>query len=170
MTALTDSGRAQVRRLEAGELDAAFALVWETFLTYEAPEYPPEGVEQFRRDVIASAEFRARCASGEQPMWGAFIGGELAGVMCLRAPCHISLAFVAARYQRRGVGKALMGALLEHVKRALPDARQVTVNSSPYGAPFYRALGFCDTDREQCVTGIRFIPMALSLDERASGT
>ena len=103
-------------------------------------------------------------------MWGAFIGGELAGVMCLRAPCHISLAFVAARYQRRGVGKALMGALLEHVKRALPDARQVTVNSSPYGAPFYRALGFCDTDREQCVTGIRFIPMALSLDEKASGT
>ena len=36
---------------------------------------------------------------------------------------------VLPEYQRMGVGKALMGALLEHVKRALPDARQLTVNS-----------------------------------------
>jgi predicted GNAT family N-acyltransferase len=35
----------------------------------------------------------------------------------------------------------------------------ITVNSSPYGVPFYHALGFEDSDKEQTVNGIRFTPM-----------
>ena len=35
----------------------------------------------------------------------------------------------------------------------------VTLNSSPYGLPFYEALGFVPTGKEQTVNGIRFTPM-----------
>ena len=35
----------------------------------------------------------------------------------------------------------------------------ITLNSSPYGLPFYKALGFVPTDNEQIVNGIRFTPM-----------
>jgi len=33
------------------------------------------------------------------------------------------------------------------------------VNASPYGLPFYKAIGFVPTDEEKTVNGIRFTPM-----------
>ena len=35
----------------------------------------------------------------------------------------------------------------------------ITLNSSPYGLPFYKAIGFVQTDEEKTVNGIRFTPM-----------
>ncbi len=35
----------------------------------------------------------------------------------------------------------------------------ITLNSSPYGLLFYRAIGFVPTDEEKTVNGIRFTPM-----------
>ena len=35
----------------------------------------------------------------------------------------------------------------------------ITLNSSPYGRPFYKAIGFVLTDEEKTVNGIRFTPM-----------
>jgi predicted GNAT family N-acyltransferase len=40
----------------------------------------------------------------------------------------------------------------------------MTVFSSPYAAGFYRKMGFADTDAEQTVNGIRFIPMKRSVE------
>lgn len=38
-----------------------------------------------------------------------------------------------------------------------------TVNSSPYAHEVYKHLGFVDTDKEQCVNGLRFYPMKKNL-------
>ena len=38
----------EIRRIQGGELPAAMDLCWRVFLEFEAPEYPPEGVEAFR--------------------------------------------------------------------------------------------------------------------------
>ena len=35
----------------------------------------------------------------------------------------------------------------------------ITLNSSPYGLLFYKAIGFMPTDEEKTVNGIRFTPM-----------
>ena len=35
----------------------------------------------------------------------------------------------------------------------------LTLNSSPYGLPFYLALGFVPQSEEQEINGIRFTPM-----------
>ena len=35
----------------------------------------------------------------------------------------------------------------------------ITLNSSPYGLPFYKAIGFVPTEEEKTVNGIRFTPM-----------
>ena len=37
--------------------------------------------------------------------------------------------------------------------------KTITLNSSPYGLPFYQSLGFHETDTEQTVNGIQFTPM-----------
>ena len=43
--------------------------------------------------------------------------------------------------------------------------RTITIYSSPYGLPFYKALGFAATDSEKTVNGIRFTPMEYSDQE-----
>ena len=147
------------RRLEASELDEELRLAWATFLEFEARDYTREGVDAFRRNTIDNAEFRDKCARGENQIWGAFNGNVLAGMMCLRAPCHICMAFTHHWYLRKGVGTALFKRLLCDVRREYPDARRITVNSSPYGKPFYNHTGFIDTDAQQSVNGILFTPM-----------
>lgn len=137
------------RRLTAEETPAARCLVWEVFSEYESPVYPPEGTEEFRRCLHDDAYLAGLS------YYGAFDGNTLIGVLGIRSrKRHICHFFVKGSYHRKGVGTGLFRLLL----RDVPDGR-ITLNSSPYGLPFYRALGFRATDKEQTVNGIRFTPM-----------
>lgn len=40
-----------------------------------------------------------------------------------------------------------------------PSLEVLTLNSSPYGLPFYLAIGFEPTGEEREINGIRFTPM-----------
>lgn len=150
----------EIRRLRPEELEAALALAWEVFLEYDAPDYGPGGVETFRRDVMENEGFHTACRSGENRMWGAFDGARLVGLFVMRGPAHICLVFTHGSYHRQGIATAIFHRLLEDVRRENPEVRRLSLNSSPYGRPFYHRLGFTDTDREQSMDGIRFTPMA----------
>ena len=43
--------------------------------------------------------------------------------------------------------------------RANPALEELTLNSSPYGLPFYLSVGFEALSMEQEINGIRFTPM-----------
>ena len=138
-----------IRALSGGELDAALALVWRVFSEYEAPDYAPEGTAEFRRCLDDEA-FLAGIAH-----YGVFDGDTLIGELGFRPDRnHICFFFVDGAYHRLGVGTRLFRRLLDDC----PDGA-ITVNSSPYGLPFYRRLDFAPTAGEQTVHGIRFIPM-----------
>ena len=77
------------------------------------------------------------------------IGNDLFAVRPLKAE------ETGAAYHRRGVGTGLF----ERLREDFPGA--LTVNSSPFGLPFYERLGFTALSGEQTVNGIRFTPMAL---------
>lgn len=47
--------------------------------------------------------------------------------------------------------------------RAFNKERYFTVNSSPYAHEVYKHLGFQDTDKEQVIKGLRFMPMKINL-------
>ncbi|PYJ23517.1 MAG: hypothetical protein DME92_00885 [Verrucomicrobia bacterium] len=87
-------------------------------------------------------------------------GGELVGMLHLRAPCHVAMLFVQSSLQRSGIARALLA--------SAGDANcEFTVNSSPNAVAAYERLGFRVTGSEQCVHGIRFIPMQrLSANDR----
>lgn len=155
----------EIRRLRPEELGAALALAWEVFLEYEAPDYGPEGVETFRREVLESEAFQAACRRGENRMWGAFDGAKLVGLFVMRGPAHICLAFTHGSYHRRGIATAIFHRLLEDLHRENPEVRRLSLNSSPCGRPFYRHLGFADTEKERTMDGIRFTPMACEIGE-----
>lgn len=155
-----------IRRVKSREVRAALALVWEVFSAFEAPLYGPEGAENFRRDIVANPRFIADCRLGRCPLYGAFDGDEIIGLMGLRpSRDHINLAFVKKEYQRQGVATALFHFLLADLLRKDPGLPAITLNSSPYGLPFYLHLGFVATAEEQEVNGIRFTPMRYDIPE-----
>lgn len=155
----------EIRRLRPDELGAALALAWEVFLEYEAPDYGPEGVEAFRRDIMENEVFRAACRSGENRMWGAFDGAKLVGLFVMRGPNHICLVFTHGSYHRQGIATAIFRMLLEDIRTENPQVRRLSLNSSPYGKPFYHHIGFTDTEKEQTIDGIRFTAMAYKIGE-----
>ena len=137
-----------VRRLRAGEIPDALALMWKVFLQFEAPEYSAEGIASFR----ASLEDEERIRS--MTFYGAFDGKKLVGVLCMRAPQHIAGFFVDAAYHRRGIGRTLFETMRQDY-----DWQVFTVHSSPYAVGFYRRLGFVPTQGEQITNGLRYTPM-----------
>lgn len=143
------------------QLSDALSLVWRVFLEFEAPVCSDEGVAEFRRFIEPDA-IEKRLRDGELAMWVYREAGAIRGVIALRPPCHICLLFVDSRYHRRGIARALFEHMCAHTRENTPHA-EMTVNSSPYAAGFYRRMGFSDTDSEQTVNGIRFMPMKTGL-------
>ena len=138
-----------IRLLTEDETDAALALAWKVFTDYEAPDYAPEGTEEFRKTL----EDQAYLAGLRY--YGAFDGEKLIGLLAIRVrQRHICFFFVDGEYHRRGIGTKLFRRL-----RGDFPGQKITLNSSPYGLPFYKAIGFKETDSEQTVNGIRFTPM-----------
>ncbi len=81
--------------------------------------------------------------------------GKLVGEIAIRPEIkHICFFFVDGRYHRRGIGTRMFRHLLEDYPN-----ETITLNSSPYGLHFYKAIGFVPTDEEKTVNGIRFTPM-----------
>ena len=143
-----------IRKLSAEERSTALDLAWRVFSEYESPDYSKEGIEEFKKclhdeEYLAGIEY-----------YGAFDGNRLVGLVGIRSDRkHICFFFVDGKYHRQGIGTRLFKA----VRQEYPD-QTITLNSSPYGVPFYHALGFEDTDKEQTVNGIQFTPMRYGKD------
>lgn len=72
---------------------------------------------------------------------------------------HINLVFVKKEYQRKGIATELFRYLLSELRRENPELSEITLNSSPYGLPFYLRLGFVPQSEELEEDGIRYTPM-----------
>lgn len=84
----------ETRRISGADVDAALALALEVFMEFEAPDYKPEGVETFK-SFIRDETLINGYKSGLCPIYGAFDGEKLIGVMGMRASkTHINLVFV----------------------------------------------------------------------------
>ena len=138
-----------VRLLTVDERAAALELAWKVFCEFESPDYTLEGTEEFRKTLKNDAYLAGL------RYYGAFDGERLVGLLAIREQKrHICFFFVDGECHRRGIGTKLFKRMREDF-----PGQPITLNSSPYGLPFYKALGFTATDSEQTVNGIRFTPM-----------
>lgn len=149
------------REMERGEEAHVFAFVSGVFNEFVAPEYSQEGVEEFMK-YIQPHELTSRAQENHFSLI-AELGSEIIGMIEVLNYSHVALLFVDSRLQRRGVGSQLLRRALEICRRKEPSLLQVTVNASPNSITAYERMGFEPTDIEQCVNGIRFVPMALHL-------
>ena len=150
----------QIRKIKSNEVHEALNLALEVFMQFEAPVYKPEGVETFKKDIIENQEFIENCKKGVCPIYAAFDGDKIVGIIGMRASkTHINLVFTKKEYHHRGIATAIFEFLLKDLLAENPELSEITLNSSPYGKAFYLHIGFIPLDDEKEVNGIRFTPM-----------
>jgi GNAT superfamily N-acetyltransferase len=153
---------ARVREIDTAQVTEVLDLVLGVFREHIAPLYPPAGAAEFERYASTDAQAR-RLASGHLLFVAETDQEGILGVAELREFRHLSMFFVKTAYQRRGVGRKLLAAIVARCKRASPASSQLTVHASPNSVSAYRRLGFASQGPEQEKNGIRFVPMALSI-------
>lgn len=147
------------------EINKAFRLAEKVFMEFEAPTFRQRGIDSFL-DFLWGKRVREMIADGDFRVWvcyaqNAFAEDELVGMLALREACHISLAFIRGDFHRQGIGRMLYA---EAKKYALAMGTEIiTVNASDYGIPFYRAMGFRETDMQLDADGILYTPMEAML-------
>ena len=146
---MTEEFDITIRKLTDNEVPEALALAWRVFVEYESPDYSPEGTEEFRKSIHDEKYLEGI------DYYGAFDGDLLVGMTGIRKERrHVCFCFVDGRYHRKGMGTRLFRRMTEDF-----PGQTITLNASPYGLPFYKAIGLVATDDEQTVNGIRFTPM-----------
>lgn len=138
----------EIREIQKSEMKEAMDLVWQVFLEYEAPDYTEEGIAEFHKCITNESWLNAR------KHYGYFSSGKLCGVISTKDTTHIALFFVLRELHGKGIGRSLYN----YIKKLNPT-NHFTVNSSPYAKNIYHHMGFTDTASEQCISGLRFIPM-----------
>ena len=152
--------RYPIRKITGEEVDEALSLALEVFMEFEAPDYGPEGVESFKRDIVENRMFISQCREGVCPIYAAFDGDKIIGIMGMRSnKTHINLVFTKKEYHHQGIATALFEYLKQDLLREDPNLKEITLNSSPYGKGFYLHIGFVPQSEEQEKHGIRFTPM-----------
>lgn len=156
----------EIRKIKSTEVEEAFNLIHDVFMEFEAPDYKLEGVEtfiNFLKDKKVISDFQ----QGICPMYCALDKGKIIGIIGMReSKNHINLAFVRKEYHRRGVATQIFRYLVEYLCKNNSYITEITVNSSPYGLPFYLHLGFIKQSDELEKDGIRFTPMKYKIENQ----
>lgn len=142
-----------LRPYTPGDAPALLVLFRDTIHQVNSRDYAPEQIRAWAPENIDPVVWAARFA-------GRFVvvaeeEGEPVGFAELEASGHIDRVYVSARRQRRGIGQALLKAVLaEAERRAL---RRLFVEASITARPFFESLGFAVL-AEQTVT-CRGVPL-----------
>lgn len=149
-----------IRKITSNEVESAMNLALEVFMQFEAPDYDPLGIDTFKNDIVENPEYLKMAKLGMCPIYGAFDGDRMVAIIGMRSSkTHINLVFTKKEYHRRGIAKSIFNYLLNDLLSENPLLEELTLNSSPYGLPFYLAIGFIPLSEEQEINGIRFTPM-----------
>ena len=149
-----------IRKITENEVEKAMELALEVFMQFEAPDYHPSGIDTFKRDIVENPDYLEKAKRGICPIYGAFDGEKIVALIGMRSnKTHINLVFTKKEYHRKGIATAIFNYLLEDVLSENPLLQELTLNSSPYGLPFYLHIGFIPLSEEQEINGIKFTPM-----------
>ena len=144
--------------------EETMALVWRTFLKFEASDYGMEGVDNFR-EFITDSMLRRMFLIGEYHMFVVTCDEKIIGMISLRDRRHISLLFVDETYHKQGIGRKLVDAVGKFVTDEYGE-KELTVNASPYGLEFYKKIGFEATSPLMINGGIKYTSMKKQIGEK----
>lgn len=153
-----------IKRIAREDFISSLKLAENVFMEFEAKDYPPEGTESFKAFLYCE-ETEKRFLCGNMIIWGAFVENRQIATFAIRDESHLSLAFVDKDYHRKGIATALWNEALSYISQS-GKINEITVNSSPYGLPFYKKIGFKEVAKEQLSDGIKYIPMKYIIERQ----
>jgi 8-oxo-dGTP diphosphatase len=151
------------RKAKPEDIYPAFELALRVFIEFEAQDYEQDAVVKFKSDCIDNEEYINNYVTGKHLMYVALEGNKIVGFVNERGNGHISMLFVDGLHHRQGIATTLMNNIVCDLKLCGFD--KITLNSSPYGLPFYKHFGFKPTDTEQKKDGFIFTPMSYEPNE-----
>ncbi len=147
-----------IRLATDADWEAAIGVAWVTFQQIAAQVSSEEGARDFH-DGLTGTQLYIDFLQGRYPLFCAYQGNKVVGMLVLQKPGHISLFFVKKEYQRKGIGTGLLEACkaycVEH------GVSELTVNAAPTAVSFYSAKGFRVSAEERFEGGLRFTPMTV---------
>jgi GNAT superfamily N-acetyltransferase len=157
----------KIRLMRPGEEISVSELIVRTFQRDVAPLYGEQGIREFLSYVTPEAILSRQAR--KHVMLVATQGEELVGALELREYSHVSLLFVEATRQRKGIGRHLMDEAIQLCKTHHSGIHEITVNASPNAVEAYKRFGFHATGELQVKNGIGFVPMTLPLESANPG-
>lgn len=113
----------------------------------------PEGLTTFTR--ISTPEFLKQVIQDPHNTGLVFEESQvIKGILLLKRGEHLSLLFIEPAYQKQGIGRQLIEAMLPHCTQA-----SVTVRASLSSVPAYQKYGFVCTAAQGCEEGLDYQPM-----------
>jgi GNAT superfamily N-acetyltransferase len=147
------------RLMNPGEEENVIDIVSSVFDEFVAPQDSAEGIAEFYKYVnvktlIERSKINHFTIIAEQ-------SDEVLGVIEIRNDNHISLFFIKRPFQRKGIGRQLLHRVIDVCYRNNPGLQKITVHATPNAVQAYEKMGFVIEDIEQCVNGIKYVPMSL---------
>ena len=131
----------EVRAARADDAVAISQLITASARQFITPDYSAKGARCLLNSLSSQTILENIEDSGPVHAAYAYLvaerDGKLMGVIALKNGNHIFHLFVAQKYHRQGVGRALWFKALAQV-----DGESISVNASRYALDFYRKLGF----------------------------
>ena len=145
----------EVKHLLNNKKDEALLFAKRVYIECKDESYSEQGIETFCKFVDNKEITKSF------KVYGAFEDNVLKGIIATdRRKRHISLFFVDKVSQGKGIGKELMNIVVNNNENSY-----ITVNSSRYGVPIYKKIGFIKTEEEKEQDGLKFTPMKLVLKD-----
>lgn len=148
----------QIRKLEQKDLPRVSSLCMKAFMDSVAPSLSNEGVETFQS--IASIDGFSNRMKEDNTILVYEENGKVKGVLELKEGRHVAMLFVDPDFQERGIGRALVSAIMPYAR-----AETITVSASLNSIPTYVRYGFiCAGDPDE-KSGLKYQPMELELNK-----
>lgn len=152
-----------IKHAEAKDWDAVIAVAWVTFQQIASQVSNEEAANAFR-EGLTSTQLYIDFLQGRYPVFCAYQGKKVIGVLAMRDDAHISLLFVKQEFQRMGIGTRLLEQCMAYCRSK--GSMEVTVNAISTGKPFYISNGFEVLGEERVERGLRYTPMILKFKGR----
>ena len=145
--------------MNPGEEGNVIHIVSSVFDEFVAPQYSDGGIAEFYRYANTKALIKRSKINHFTII--AEKNDEVIGIIEIRNHNHIPLFFVKPSFQRKGIGKQLLQYVIDVCYRNNPGLQKITVHATPNAVQAYEKMGFVADDAEQCVNGIKYVPMSL---------
>lgn len=148
----------QIRKIDKADLNIVSSICMKAFMHSVAPTLSGEGVDTFGK--IASVDsFLNRMKEDNVILIYEEIG-EIKGVVELKEGRHLAMLFVDLEFQKKGIGKNLVSAVLSYAK-----VEKITVSASLNSVPAYLSYGFINVGQPDEKSGLKYQPMELELNK-----